>query len=231
MNAQIKNEFSNYSFHKIIQLLHNFCVNDMGGFYLDIIKDRLYTMPADSTGRRSAQTALYVIAESLTHWIAPILSFTAEEIWKHLPEREQESVFLSDWLDIEEPKSNINWDQLNQINTHILKALEVARDDGEIGSPLDAHLEISADQYTYDFLKQFSEELRFLFITSSVDLSIGSDLDSKEKMRVKVSKSKAEKCGRCWHRQETVGDSDEHPEICSRCISNISDSPEERSYF
>jgi len=231
MNAQIKNNFNNYSFHKIIQLLHNFCVNDMGGFYLDIIKDRLYTMPADSTGRRSAQTALYVIAESLTHWIAPILSFTAEEIWKHLPDRRVESVFLSDWLNIEEPKSNIDWGQLNQINAIVLKALEVARDDGEIGSPLDAHLEISADQNTYDFLKQFSEELRFLFITSSVDLEVDVTLDSNEMMRVKVSKSKAEKCGRCWHRQETVGDSDEHPEICARCISNISDSPEERSFF
>ena len=89
MNEEIKNEFNNYSFHKIIQLLHNFCVNDMGGFYLDIIKDRLYTMPTDSHGRRSAQTALYIIAESLTRWIAPILSFTAEEIWKHLPERKR----------------------------------------------------------------------------------------------------------------------------------------------
>ena len=231
MNEEIKNEFNNYSFHKIIQLLHNFCVNDMGGFYLDIIKDRLYTMPTDSHGRRSAQTALYIIAESLTRWIAPILSFTAEEIWKHLPERKEESVFLSDWIDIEEPKSNVDWDQLNDINSIVLKALEVARDDGKIGSPLDAHLEIYADQNTYDFLQQFSEELRFLFITSSVHLEIDDTIDSNEKLRVKVNKSKAEKCGRCWHRQESVGDSSEHPEICARCVSNISDSPEERSFF
>ena len=231
LNEQIKNDYNNYSFHKIIQLLHNFCVNDMGGFYLDILKDRLYTMPSDSSGRRSAQTALYIIAESLTRWIAPILSFTSEEIWKHLPDRGEESVFLSDWLVIENSESNVEWDQLNQINAIVLKALEVARDDGEIGSPLDAHLEISADQKTYDFLTQFSEELRFLFITSSVDLEMDDSLDSNEKMRVKVKKSKSEKCGRCWHRQETVGDSDEHPEICARCISNIGDSPEERSFF
>ena len=171
-------------------LLHNFCVNDMGGFYLDIIKDRLYTMPTDSNGRRSAQTALYFIAESLTRWIAPILSFTAEEVWKHLPERKEESVFLSDWIDIEEPKSNVDWDQLNDINSIVLKALEVARDDGKIGSPLDAHLEIYADQNTYDFLQQFSEELRFLFITSSVHLEIDDTIDSNEKLRVKVNKSK-----------------------------------------
>ena len=231
LNEQIKNEYNNYSFHKIVQLLHNFCVNDMGGFYLDILKDRLYTMPADSSGRRSAQTALYIIAESLTRWIAPILSFTSEEIWKHLPERKEESVFLSEWLDIDNPESNVEWDQLNEINAIVLKALEVARDDGEIGSSLDAHLEIYGDQKTHDFLTQFSEELRFLYITSSVALQMDDSLDSNEKMRVNVKKSKAEKCGRCWHRQETVGDSDEHPDICARCISNIGDSPEERSFF
>ena len=231
LNEQIMNEYNNYSFHKIIQLLHNFCVNDMGGFYLDILKDRLYTMPSNSFGRRSAQTALYLIAESLTRWIAPILSFTAEEIWKHMPEREVESVFLSEWLDLPKFDSDIDWDQLNQINAIALKALEVARDNGEIGSSLDAHLIISVDQETHDLLNQFSEELRFLFITSSVDLQLDDALDSNQEIRVTVKKSDAEKCGRCWHRQESVGDSDEHPEICARCISNISDSPEVRSFF
>jgi len=231
LNEQIMNEYNNYSFHKIIQLLHNFCVNDMGGFYLDILKDRLYTMPSNSFGRRSAQTALYLIAESLTRWIAPILSFTAEEIWKHMPEREVESVFLSEWLDLPKFESDIDWDQLNQINAIALKALEVARDNGEIGSSLDAHLIISVDQETHDLLNQFSEELRFLFITSSVDLQLDDALDSNQDISVTVKKSDAEKCGRCWHRQESVGDSDEHPEICARCISNISDSPEMRSFF
>ena len=231
LNEQIMNEYNNYSFHKIIQLLHNFCVNDMGGFYLDILKDRLYTMPSNSFGRRSAQTALYLIAESLTRWIAPILSFTAEEIWKHMPEREVESVFLSEWLDLPKFESDIDWDQLNQINAIALKALEVARDNGEIGSSLDAHLIISVDQETHDLLNQFSEELRFLFITSSVDLQLDDALDSNQDISVIVKKSDAEKCGRCWHRQESVGDSDEHPEICARCISNISDSPEVRSFF
>ena len=231
LNEQIMNEYNNYSFHKIIQLLHNFCVNDMGGFYLDILKDRLYTMPSNSFGRRSAQTALYLIAESLTRWIAPILSFTAEEIWKHMPEREVESVFLSEWLDLPKFDSDIDWDQLNQINAIALKALEVARDNGEIGSSLDAHLIISVDQETHDLLNQFSEELRFLFITSSVDLQFDDALDSNQDISVTVKKSDAEKCGRCWHRQESVGDSDEHPEICARCISNISDSPEVRSFF
>ena len=231
LNEQIMNEYNNYSFHKIIQLLHNFCVNDMGGFYLDILKDRLYTMPSNSFGRRSAQTALYLIAESLTRWIAPILSFTAEEIWKHMPEREVESVFLSEWLDLPKFESDIDWDQLNQINAIALKALEVARDNGEIGSSLDAHLIISVDQETHDLLNQFSEELRFLFITSSVDLQLDDALDFNQDISVTVKKSDAEKCGRCWHRQESVGDSDEHPEICARCISNISDSPEVRSFF
>ena len=231
LNEQIMNEYNNYSFHKIIQLLHNFCVNDMGGFYLDILKDRLYTMPTDSAGRRSAQTALYLISESLTRWIAPILSFTAEEIWKHMPERQEESVFLSDWLTSPKIESSIDWDRLNEINTVALKALEVARDDGKIGSPLDAHLIISAKRETYDFLSQFLEELRFLFITSSVDLQLDSNHESNDELTVDVEKSDAMKCGRCWHRQETVGTSAEHPEICGRCISNISDSEEERSFF
>ena len=231
LNEQIMNEYNNYSFHKIIQLLHNFCVNDMGGFYLDILKDRLYTMPTDSAGRRSAQTALYLISESLTRWIAPILSFTAEEIWKHMPEREEESVFLSDWLVSPKIESGIDWDRLNEINTVVLKALEVARDDGKIGSPLDAHLIIFAKRETYDFLSQFLEELRFLFITSSVDLQLDSNHESNDELTVDVKKSDAMKCGRCWHRQETVGTSAEHPEICGRCISNISDSEEERSFF
>jgi isoleucyl-tRNA synthetase len=109
--------------------------------------------------------------------------------------------------------------------------LEVARDDGKIGSPLDAHLIISARKETYDFLSQFSEELRFLFITSSVDLQLDSNRESNDELSVDVKKSNAQKCGRCWHRQETVGASGEHPEICSRCISNISDIEEQRSFF
>ena len=231
LNQQIMDEYNNYSFHKIIHLLHNFCVNDMGGFYLDILKDRLYTMPTDSVGRRSAQTALHLISESLTRWIAPILSFTAEEIWKQMPERKEESVFLSEWLVLPKIESNIDWDRLNEINTVVLKALEVARDDGKIGSPLDAHLIISAKKETFDFLSQFSEELRFLFITSSVDLQLDSNHESNDELSVGVKKSDAQKCGRCWHRQETVGASAEHPEICARCISNISDNEEQRSFF
>jgi isoleucyl-tRNA synthetase len=159
------------------------------------------------------------------------LSFTAEEIWKQMPERKEESVFLSEWLVSPNIESNIDWDRLNEINTVVLKALEVARDDGKIGSPLDAHLIISARKETYDFLSQFLEELRFLFITSSVDLQLDSNRESNDELSVDVKKSNAQKCGRCWHRQETVGASGEHPEICSRCISNISDIEEQRSFF
>ena len=138
-----------------------------------------------------------------------------------MPEREVESVFLSEWLDLPKFDSDIDWDQLNQINAIALKALEVARDNGEIGSSLDAHLIISVDQETHDLLNQFSEELRFLFITSSVDLQLDDALDSNQDISVTVKKSDAEKCGRCWHRQESVGDSDEHPEICARCILSL----------
>jgi isoleucyl-tRNA synthetase len=148
-----------------------------------------------------------------------------------MPERKEESVFLSEWLELTKTESCTDWDRLNEINTVALKALEVARDDGQIGSPLDAHLIISAGKDTHDFLSQFSEELRFLFITSSVDLRLDDNNESNDEVRVEVNKSNDEKCGRCWHRQQTVGDSAEHPEICGRCISNITDSPEERSFF
>jgi isoleucyl-tRNA synthetase len=234
-NEQVREDYNHYSFHKIIQLLHNFCVNDMGGFYLDILKDRLYTMPSDSHGRRSAQTALYLIAEAMTRWIAPILSFTAEEIWKHLPSRKNDSVFLSEWLDLIDSEPNSHWDLLNEINTVVLKSLEVARNDGLIGSPLDAHLIIFADDDTYKFLNQFSAELRFLFITSSVELlefsSLNSESQGNNRFKVNVEKSNSEKCERCWHRQESIGNDENHPNLCDRCISNISDNPEKRLFF
>ena len=235
INQSIQADYEEYSFHRIIQTLHNFCVNDMGGFYLDIIKDRLYTMPENSQGRRSAQTVLLHIAESLVRWIAPVLSFTAEEIWQLLPRRQVPSVFLSEWHDIVTTTDNNDYEMLLDLNEVAAKALEIARDQKIIGSPLDADLTLYASKELAEFLEPFADELRFLFITSSAAIkSINNATDEAvhgENFAVSITQSDYEKCNRCWHRQESVNQSKHHPDLCSRCEANIEDSSEVRLYF
>ncbi len=235
INQSIQTDYEEYSFHRIIQTLHNFCVNDMGGFYLDVIKDRLYTMPENSQGRRSAQTVLLYIAESLVRWIAPVLSFTAEEIWQSLPDRRVPSVFLSEWHDIVTTDDNNDWEIIQDLNEVAAKALEIARDKKIIGSPLDADLTLYANQELIEFLEPFADELRFLFITSSATIkSIDEVTDEAvhgENFAVSITQSDYEKCNRCWHRQESVNQSKHHPDLCSRCEANIGDASEVRLYF
>ena len=235
INQSIQTDYEEYSFHRIIQTLHNFCVNDMGGFYLDIIKDRLYTMPANSKGRRSAQTVLLHIAESLVRWIAPVLSFTAEEIWQLLPRRQVPSVFLSEWHDIVATNDNNDYEMILGLNEVAAKALEIARDQKIIGSPLDADLTLYASKELTEFLEPFADELRFLFITSSATIKSINDVTDEavhgENFAVSIIQSDYEKCNRCWHRQESVNQSKHHPDLCSRCEANIDDSSEVRLYF
>ena len=235
VNEQIKDDFERYSFHRVSQTLHNFCVNDMGGFYLDIIKDRLYTMPENSIGRRSAQTVLMHIAESLVRWIAPILSFTSEEIWQLLPGERESSVFLSNWHQFPSSDSDEEWQTIQGLNETVAKSLEVARDKEVIGSSLDADLTLYVDEKLMSFLEPVSEELRFLFITSNASIAPLNEA-KKDALRgdycaISVKKSEFSKCNRCWHRQESVGDSKENPELCSRCENNISNQPEQRLFF
>ena len=235
VNVQIKNDYERYSFHRVSQTLHNFCVNDMGGFYLDVIKDRLYTMPEDSIGRRSAQTVLMHIAESLVCWIAPILSFTSEEIWQLLPGPRESSVFLSNWYQFSSSDSDKEWQIVEGLNETVAKSLEVARDKEVIGSSLDADITLYVDEKLMSFLKPVSEELRFLFITSNVSIAplneAKKDALHGDNCAISVKKSEFSKCNRCWHRQESVGDSKENPELCSRCENNISNQPEQRLFF
>ena len=235
VNEQIKDDFERYSFHRVSQTLHNFCVNDMGGFYLDVIKDRLYTMPENSIGRRSSQTVLMHIAESLVRWIAPILSFTSEEIWQLLPGERESSVFLSNWHQFPSSDSEEEWQTVQGLNETVAKSLEVARDKEVIGSSLDADLTLYVDEKLMSFLEQVSEELRFLFITSNASIAPLNEA-KKDALRgdycaISVKKSEFSKCNRCWHRQESVGDSKENPELCSRCENNISNQPEQRLFF
>ncbi len=235
VNEQIKDDFERYSFHRVSQTLHNFCVNDMGGFYLDVIKDRLYTMPENSIGRRSSQTVLMHIAESLVRWIAPILSFTSEEIWQLLPGERESSVFLSNWHQFPSSDSDEEWQIIQGLNETVAKSLEVARDKEVIGSSLDADLTLYVDEKLMSFLEPVSEELRFLFITSNASIAPLNEA-KKDALRgdycaISVKKSEFSKCNRCWHRQESVGDSKENPELCSRCENNISNQPEQRLFF
>jgi isoleucyl-tRNA synthetase len=236
VQAKILEDYSTYAFHRVSQTLHNFCVVDMGGFYLDVIKDRLYTTQADSHARKSAQTVLYHTAESMVRWIAPILSFTADEVWQFLPGNRAESVFLSEWYQLpEKPDSRINWPVMDVVQQTAAKALEVARDEGVIGSSLDACLTVYADGELAELLASFGEELHFLFITSDATLastvSIPEGAIEADGVAVSVFKSKHHKCIRCWHKDESVGLSSEHPELCIRCIDNVTGQGEVRLHF
>jgi len=232
--------YEEYAFHRVYQDLHNFCVVDMGSFYLDILKDRLYTTGADSQPRRSAQTAMYLIAEGMVRWLAPVLSFTAEEIWQELPGERDASVFLALFEEFEvqgdkvQGQAEIDWDALIGVRETVSRALESLRDEGTIGSALEATVTVYADGQLKSTLEQLGDELRFVFITSEAATGALADAPADaaqgEDFRVVVGVSDHSKCVRCWHHREDVGSSADHPEICSRCESNIAGAGEQRAF-
>lgn len=233
LQQEVVQAYQEYQFHQIFQKVHNFCAMDMGGFYLDIIKDRQYTTRRDSTARRSAQTAMYHIAEALSRWLAPILSFTAEELWQHLPGERGESVFLSTWYENlpgfakSEQMGHAFWERVIQIREAVNKELEVKRKAGVIGSALEAEVEIFCSSEIRELLSLLGDELRFVLITSSAVLQpidkAPKDAAKTEmpEVLVRVQASSNPKCVRCWHRRADVGQHPEHPEICGRCIENV----------
>ncbi|KTD16408.1 isoleucine--tRNA ligase [Legionella jordanis] len=239
LQHEIIEAYKNYNFHVIYQKIHNFCAVDMGSFYLDVIKDRQYTTAKNSLARRSCQTAMFHIVHALTRWLAPILSFTAEEIWQFTPGTTGESIFLERWYS-EWPRINdvnmIFWQQLQVIRDEVNKALENQRKTGLIGSGLAARVVIYADDKSYPLLVRLGEELRFILITSEasvkpLDASPENLITNKELgIAVEVQASTDEKCERCWHRREDVGTNPEHPGLCQRCVSNISGCDEVRQY-
>jgi len=236
--------YERYDFPEIVQRVQNFCTNELGALYLDITKDRLYTMPTDSHGRRSAQSAMYRIAEALVRWLAPVLSFTAEEIWQQLPGKHSESVLFETWYDglvatQNSPEQRRYWADLLAIRDSASRVLEGMRKAEQIGAALEAKLTIYADDAMLSRLTEAADELRFFFITSELTLL---SLESRSADAVKVELegaevwisavvSDAEKCVRCWHRRDDVGSHAEHPELCSRCISNIQGPGEDRRWF
>jgi len=207
----------------VAQKLQTFCSEDLGGFYLDILKDRLYTTPARSRARRSAQNALFHITQSLTRLLAPILSFTAQEVWEVLAGGET-SVFEQSWykfklpLDADELRNR--WRKLRALRSDVLKQLEELRVEGKIGSSLAGEVELHAKGEDREFLKSFGDDLRFVFITSQASVVDQPGLDAAP-VRIEVKASPHQKCERCWHYREDIGKDHAHPGLCGRCVANL----------
>src|SRR5262249_36339838 len=170
LQEEVVAAYRNYQFHLIYQKVHNFCSVDLGGFYLDVLKDRLYTTPTQSHARRSAQTAIFWIAEAIVRWVAPILSFTAEEIWRYMPGERNESVFFNTWVALPQgaaQRPQIDWDTVLRVRSGVMRELEKLRNAGAIGASLDAEVDVYCAPHVLQILQSFGEELRFVFITSA----------------------------------------------------------------
>jgi isoleucyl-tRNA synthetase len=231
--------YDNYQLHVIYQKLHNFCVVELGGFYLDIIKDRQYTTKTDSLARRSAQTAMQHIIEAMVRWIAPILSFTADEMWPVIAGDRSESVFVAEWYQLPEASSDAfgddYWELIAQVKNAVNKVLEEKRGTGEVGGSLGAEVVLYCDEKLQQQLQKLANELRFVLITSTAEVCSLSDANEAvatevDGLKVSVKKSIYMKCARCWHHRADVGRSMVHPELCERCVDNVDGKGEVR-YF
>ena len=242
LQAEIIQAFEAYQFHHVYQKIHHFCSIDLGGFYLDVIKDRQYTCQTEGLPRRSAQTALYHILEALVRWIAPILSFTAEEIWGYLPERVEASVFLARWyrgfeaFAIRQSSEDQAWQSILEVRTAVNKCLEAARTEGIMGSALESIITLYASPAWEALLGKLGDELRFVLISSGAvvytetvrpDHAVDTGLPG---LWITIQASADPKCQRCWHRRPDVDKTPEYPGICGRCVENIAGTGEHRAY-
>ncbi|MEN5367421.1 isoleucine--tRNA ligase [Stenotrophomonas sp. TWI273] len=233
VQEKIKAAYTGYNMAEIVQLLLNFCSVDLGSVYLDVTKDRLYTMPVDSRGRRSAQTAMYHIAEAFTRWIAPILSFTADELWGYLPGERKENVLFATWyeglapLPADAPLNAADFDQLLALREQVAKVLEPMRANGAIGAALEAEITVAADAETAARWQPLAEELRFLLISGDVQVRPATT----DEVFVSAQPTGKQKCVRCWHYRADVGSVAAHPELCGRCVTNIDGAGEDRRWF
>ena len=242
LQQELLEAYDQYNFHLVTQKLMQFCSVELGSFYLDIIKDRQYTAKGDSNARRSCQSALYLISEAMVRWIAPILSFTADEIWKLLPGERGEYVFTETWYEglksvtLESDLSDEYWDQLLAVRAEVNKVIENARREKQVGGSLEAEVTLYADEALQAALENLGDELRFVLLTSKTEVvalaqapadAIETELAS---LKLGLKKSEAEKCERCWHHREDVGAVAEHPTLCTRCVSNIEGDGETRQF-
>ncbi|MCO8044708.1 isoleucine--tRNA ligase [Acinetobacter bohemicus] len=236
----IQQAYEDMNFHIVTSALTNFCINDLGGFYLDIIKDRQYTTKADSQARHSAQTALYHLVQAFVRWMAPILSFTAQEAWPLIPEQAEKYVFTAEWYKIPVASTanlitEAEWQTLISVKSAVNKFIEAARGAKTVGSNLSAKVELWANDELKAVLDKLDDELRFVLITSQV---IVNDFDAAQGeasdlagLNVKVSAADGEKCVRCWHVLPDVNTHASHPGLCGRCIINLpTGQGEERKY-
>ncbi len=231
MQKELTAHYDRYEFHPAVSRLMTFCSEDMGGFYLDIIKDRLYTLAADAPARRSAQNALFHITQSFLRLSAPFLSFTAEEVWGIFAHKtkSKDTIFTEEFYEL--PKMSdasaliAKWDRIRAMRSDITKAIEFEREAGHVGSSLQAELQIEAPSADAALLQSLGEDLKFITITSSVNVTENSSL---EEIKVTVKSSSHQKCGRCWHYRDDVGHDPEHPTLCGRCTSNLFGDGEKR---
>ncbi len=231
LQADITAAYSAYDFHTVTQKLQAFCSEDLGGFYLDILKDRLYTAGENSSARRSAQNALFHITQCLHRLMAPILSFTAEEVHEVLSGKDDASVFVGEWyaLPALDNSSDIatRWNALRTVRAEVQKRLEELRAAGTIGSSLQAEVDVFVSDASYQALNQLRDDLKFVLITSAATLMGGERGDA---IRVEAKSSAHSKCERCWHYRADVGSDKNHPTICTRCVSNLHGAGEVRNY-
>jgi len=228
LQGELQGHYDAYEFHFIVQKLQSFCSEDLGGFYLDILKDRLYTGGADSRARRAAQNALFHIVQALARWMAPILSFTGEEVWGELSGSSDDSVFLHTWHELPSQSGEADlldrWARIRALRAEVQKELETVRVAGAIGSSLQAEVTLQAGPETLALLAPLGDDLRFVLITSQARV-VAADTD-----HVAVTPSAAKKCERCWHYRDDVDAHADHPGLCGRCVSNLYGDGEARTH-
>ena len=240
LQQEIIDAYDNYQFHQVSQKLMNFCTVELGSFYLDVIKDRQYTAHTESKARRSCQTALYHIAQAMVRWMAPVMSFTAQEIWEALPGQSTPYVFTDVWYpgfaNLPAGKfSDAFWQQLLEVRDEVNKVLEAARREEKLGASLQAEVTLFANAELAQALSQLGDELRFVLITSTAKVSAEQPVAAAVATAIKglivlVEASTAAKCERCWHHRHDVGADAAHPGICLRCVSNVEGSGEQREF-
>ena len=220
---KVKEAYDNYEFHIVYHTIHNFCVVDMSNFYLDVLKDRLYTEKADSKLRRSAQSSIYLILNAMTRMLAPILAYTSDEIWKYMPhsaaDRADHVIFneMPEKVAVDADEDFMSfWDEIHTLRDDVKKTIEPLVKEKTIKSSLESKVVLSAGNAKLDFLRKAQAELKDAFIVSELEV-----VDNGGELEIGVEKAEGEKCERCWSISKTVGLNSEHPTLCARCCENL----------
>ncbi len=236
--TQLQTAYNEYNFLVATQTMHHFCAMDMGSFYLDIIKDRQYTAKAGSLAHKSCQTALYHIMQAVVRWFMPVMSFTAQELWPHIPGNDKDTIFWETWYEglfTNDVDANINdddWKIIAKVKDEVNRKIEGMRKTSGIGSSLEAEVILYVNDPLADCLEKLEDELRFVLITSQAKVvrDQGGDSSELDGLGIEVNASTHQKCERCWHRCEDLGVDDKHPELCGRCVENVDGEGEVRHY-